>query len=62
LLGLWVLIIFGFKISGSHYNPAISFAFMLRKNIGNYPRVLALAYIIFQAIGGFLGALLAYFF
>ena len=47
LLGLWVLIIFGMKISGSHYNPAISFAFMFRKDIGNFPRPLGIAYIIF---------------
>lgn len=47
LLGLWVLIIFGMKISGAHYNPAISLAFMFRRDIGNFPRPLAIAYIIF---------------
>lgn len=62
LLGLWVLIIFGMKISGSHYNPAISFAFMFRKDIGNFPRPLGIAYIIFQIIGAFCGSLLAWFY
>ena len=62
LLGLWVLIIFGLKISGAHYNPAISLAFMFRKDVGRFPRPLGIAYIIFQIIGGFLGALLAWFF
>lgn len=46
LLGLWVLTIFGFKISGSHYNPAISLAFMLRRDVGHFPRPLGIAYII----------------
>lgn len=50
------------KISGSHYNPAISFAFMFRRDIGNFPRPLGIAYIIFQILGGFLGALLAWFY
>jgi len=44
LLVLWVLTIFGFKISGAHYNPAISFAFMLRKDVGRFPRILGFAY------------------
>lgn len=61
LLVLWVLTIFGCKISGAHYNPAISFAFMLRKDVGNFPRPLAIAYIIFQCLGGFLGAILSWF-
>lgn len=61
LLCLWVLIVFGWKISGAHYNPAISLAFMLRKDVGHFPRPLGIAYIIFQFFGGFLGALLSWF-
>jgi glycerol uptake facilitator-like aquaporin len=61
LFGLWVLVIFGFKISGSHYNPAISLAFMLRRDVGNFPRPLGIAYIIVQIIGGFVGALISWF-
>lgn len=34
---------------------------MLRKDVGNFPRPLGIAYIIFQFFGGFLGALLAWF-
>lgn len=56
-----MLIVFGWKISGSHYNPAISLAFMLRKDVGNFPRPLGIAYIISQFLGGFLGALLSWF-
>ena len=61
LLTLWVLTIFGIKISGAHYNPAISFAFMLRRDVGKFPRVLGIAYIVFQCFGAFLGALLSWF-
>lgn len=61
LLTLWVLTIFGIKISGAHYNPAISFAFMLRKDVGHFPRPLALAYILAQCLGGFGGALVSWF-
>jgi aquaporin Z len=61
LFGLWVLMVFGLKISGAHYNPAISFAVMVRREIGNFPRLLALLYMVFQLIGAFLGALLAWF-
>lgn len=62
LLGLWVLIVFGYKISGAHYNPAISLAFMFRRDIGHFPRPLGLAYILFQCIGAVLGSLLAWLF
>jgi len=46
LLTLWVLSIFGLKISGAHYNPAITVSFMLRKDTGSFPRVLGFAYIL----------------
>lgn len=62
LLGLWVLNIFGSRVSGGHYNPAISLAFIFKKNLGNFPRLLGLAYILFQIIGGFFGATIAWFF
>ena len=61
LLTLWVLTIFGLKISGAHYNPLISFSFMLRRDVGNFPRPLALAYMLFQCMGAFIGALLSWF-
>jgi len=31
-LGVWVLTLWGISISGAHFNPAITFAFMLRKD------------------------------
>lgn len=60
LLTIWVMTIFGFKISGAHYNPALSFAFMLRKDVGSFPRILAVAYIAAQCFGALCGALISW--
>lgn len=62
LLGIFVLIIFSAKISGSHYNPAVTLAFMLRKDVGRFSRILGIAYIIFQFGGAFCGSLLTLLF
>ena len=43
----WVLVIFGAKISGSHYNPAITLASMFRRDVGSFSRYLGVAYILF---------------
>ena len=47
LMGVFMTLILGAKISGSHYNPAITLAFMFRKDVGRFSRVLGIAYIIF---------------
>ena len=58
LLGIFVLIIFAAKISGSHYNPAVTLAFMFRKDTGRFSRILGISYIIFQLAGAFCGSLI----
>jgi len=58
-LGIFVLLIFGAKVSGSHFNPAITFAFMFRRDTGKFSRSLGLAYIIFQVAGGFAGGVIS---
>jgi glycerol uptake facilitator-like aquaporin len=58
LFGLWVLIIFGFKISGSHYNPAITIAFMFRKDVGTFNRPTGLLYIMSQVGGAILAGII----
>ena len=45
LCGLWILTIFCWRISGSHFNPAITFAYIFRRGEGKMPVPLALAYI-----------------
>ena len=56
-----MLTIFGQRISGAHYNPALTIAHVLRKDIGNFPRLLAIAYVVVQILGAFAGALVSWF-
>lgn len=49
---LIVLITMLGPISGAHFNPAVTMAFLLRREIG---AALALAYIVAQGVGGLLG-------
>lgn len=60
-LGFFILLIFSARISGSHYNPSVTLAFMFRKDTGRFSRWLGLAYIMFQFAGAWGGALLAYY-
>ena len=59
---MFILLIFSAKVSGSHYNPMITLAFMFRSDFGKFAKPLGLAYILFQIVGGFLGGLLGYVF
>jgi glycerol uptake facilitator-like aquaporin len=47
LFGLWVLMVFGIRISGAHYNPAISLAVILRRDGRSFKPLLGIVYIIF---------------
>ena len=60
LVGFFVLLIFGAKVSGSHYNPCVTFAFMFRRDTGMFSRTLGVAYILFQWFGAFLAAFVAF--
>jgi len=62
LLGLWILNIFFWKISGSQFNPAVTFAFMFRKDERRMPWKIAVAYIVAQCLGAYVGALLVNFY
>lgn len=62
LAGLWILIVFAWKISGSHFNPAITFAYMFRRDQKVFPKSLGVAYIVCQIAGAFLAAILLIFF
>ena len=61
LLGLWITNIFFWKISGSHFNPAITFAYMFRKDKRMHWN-LAVSYIVVQILGAYVGALLVNFY
>lgn len=60
-VGFFILLIFSARISGSHFNPSVTLAFMLRKDTGRFSRWLGLAYMLFQAGGAWCGGIFAYF-
>jgi glycerol uptake facilitator-like aquaporin len=62
LAGLFLMTCFCWKISGSHFNPAVTFAFMLRRGDAKFPISRGLMYIVAQLLGGLLGALLVNFY
>ena len=53
--GLTVLVYMGAHISGAHYNPAVSFAMLLRKQINSSD---FFKYLLFQILGAFAAAFL----
>ena len=57
MLALGILIYVGAATSGANYNPAVSLALLLTKNLGC---VDCLFYILFQFIGGFMGGFLVW--
>ena len=66
-LGQFIPVIFGLTvavmiyatghISGAHFNPAVSFAFVLRRTIAPH---IAVLYVLWQIIGGLCGTVLAH--
>jgi len=60
LCGFFILLIFSARISGSHFNPAITLAFMFRRDTGRFSRLLGLLYIAAQYAGALLGAIIVY--
>jgi glycerol uptake facilitator-like aquaporin len=58
LMGMFVLIMFSARISGSHYNPIITFSYMIGNvRQGKFDRILGLFYILSQFLGAIVGAL-----
>ena len=46
VMGIFVLILFGVRISGAHYNPIITFSYMVGNvRQGKFDRILGLFYI-----------------
>jgi glycerol uptake facilitator-like aquaporin len=61
-LGYFVLLILAARISGAHYNPIVTLAFMLRRDAGQFNKWLGILYMIAQLGGAYVGALIAYYF
>jgi glycerol uptake facilitator-like aquaporin len=60
-IGYFILLILSARISGSHYNPIVTLAFMLRKDAGQFNRWLGILYMMFQLVGALAGAFIAYY-
>ena len=60
LLSLWIITLFGFNISGAHFNTCITLAQMIRKTktkMGK-SRLMGIIYIVGQICGGILVGLI----
>ena len=53
-----LIVVFG-PVSGAHFNPAVTFAFWIRKEIG---LILSLIYILVQILGGLKGGMVRTFY
>jgi len=63
LLGMFVTIMFSARISGSHFNPCITFSYMLGNvKHGKFDRILGFLYMIAQCVGALLGAFIGLIF
>lgn len=57
---MFVCIIFSARISGSHFNPAITLSFMIGNvKHGNFDRILGILYMAAQIAGAVVGGFLA---
>jgi glycerol uptake facilitator-like aquaporin len=57
LMAMWIITLFGLHISGSHFNPSVTMAQMLRrKTTFGKRRLLGVIYLVAQFSGGILGA------
>lgn len=62
LMGMFVIILFSARISGSHFNPIITFSYMIGNvRTGKFDRILGFFYIASQFCGAFVGGLLSTF-
>lgn len=57
-----MLLILAARISGAHYNPIVTLAFMLRRDAGQFNKWLGILYMLAQLSGAYVGALIAYYF
>lgn len=60
-LGYFILLVLSARISGSHYNPIVTLAFMLRKDAGQFNKWLGVLYMAAQFLGAICGCLVAFF-
>lgn len=57
--GYWVISFLSFHVTGAHFNPALSLAYLFKRDTG-FSKILVFFYFIAQSIGAVAGALLAF--
>ena len=60
-VGYFCLLVLSARISGSHYNPIVTLAFMLRKDAGQFNKWLGILYMVAQFLGGLCGAFITFY-
>ena len=60
-LGLWCITIFCWKVIGSHLNPAVTLAFMMRRDRARVAPLLGVSYMTVQIAGALMASLLMTF-
>jgi len=58
-ISFFIVLIMGANISGAHFNPCVTAAFMFRRDKGKFKALHGLFYILFQLLGALSGALVA---
>ena len=58
-MGFFVVLIMGANISGAHFNPCVTAAFMFRRDKGKFKALHGLFYILFQILGAICGMIMA---
>jgi glycerol uptake facilitator-like aquaporin len=59
-IGFFIVLIMGANISGAHFNPCVTAAFMFRRDQGKFKALHGLFYILFQILGALCGMIMAY--
>jgi glycerol uptake facilitator-like aquaporin len=60
-IGYFALLVLSARISGSHYNPIVTLAFMLRRDAGQFNKWLGILYMVAQFLGGLCGAFITFY-
>lgn len=61
MIAYFMILIMCFRISGSHLNPIISLAYMIRKDPGEFHRWIGILYMLAQLGGSFLGVICVFY-
>lgn len=56
-IGFFIILIMGANISGAHFNPCVTAAFMFRRDKGKFKALHGFFYILFQILGALMGGL-----